>query len=120
MGRLIAKRQIVTKGHHHPPRALPKLPQNSQLQDAAAMFRALGDAARLRLLVRLSHAEICVTELADLEDEHLTTVSARLRTLYAARLVQRRRDAKHVFYALSDDHVLQMVRGAIDHAAERE
>jgi ArsR family transcriptional regulator, lead/cadmium/zinc/bismuth-responsive transcriptional repressor len=48
------------------------------------MFRALGDASRLRLLTRLVAGESCVTELADLEEEKLTTVSARLKTLYAA------------------------------------
>jgi ArsR family transcriptional regulator len=34
------------------------------------------------------------------------------------RLVKRRREAKHVFYALADEHVLPLVRNAIDHAAE--
>jgi DNA replication protein DnaC len=65
-------------------------------------------------------AEICVTELAELENEQMTTVSARLRALFSARLVKRRREAKHIYYSLADDHVLQMVHGAIEHAAERE
>ena len=83
------------------------------------MFRALGDAGRLRLLTRLVAGEICVTELADLEEEKLTTVSARLKTLYAVRLVKRRRQAKHVYYAVADAHVLDLVQSAIKHAAER-
>ena len=83
------------------------------------MFRALGDAPRLRLLTRLVAGEICVTELADLEGEKLTTISARLKTLYAVRLVKRRRQAKHVYYALADAHVLDLVQSAIKHAAER-
>lgn len=83
------------------------------------MFRALGDPARLRLLARLVGGEICVTELADLEREKLTTISARLKTLYAVRLVKRRREAKHIFYALTDVHVLDLVRNAMNHAAER-
>lgn len=83
------------------------------------MFRALGDPARLRLLARLARGEVCVSDLAELEDDNLTTVSARLKTLYAVRLVKRRREAKHIYYALSDDHVLQLVESAIEHAAER-
>ena len=83
------------------------------------MFRALGDPARLRLLAHLAGGEVCVSELAELEDDNLTTVSARLKTLYAVRLVKRRREAKHIYYALSDDHVLQLVESAIEHAAER-
>jgi ArsR family transcriptional regulator len=38
--------------------------------------------------------------------------------LSAVRLVSRRREAKHVFYALADGHVLPLIRNAIDHAAE--
>jgi ArsR family transcriptional regulator, lead/cadmium/zinc/bismuth-responsive transcriptional repressor len=83
------------------------------------MFRALGDPSRLRLLARISQGEVCVSELADLEDEKLSTVSARLQMLYAVRLVKRRREAKHIFYAIADDHVLQLVQSALGHAAER-
>jgi len=31
----------------------------------------------------------------------------------------RRRDGRRITYALDDDHVLAIVRAAIDHAAER-
>jgi ArsR family transcriptional regulator len=48
------------------------------------MFRALGDPERLRLLVRLAGGEACVSELAEDESEKITTVSARLKTLFAA------------------------------------
>jgi ArsR family transcriptional regulator, lead/cadmium/zinc/bismuth-responsive transcriptional repressor len=105
--------------HHDAPRPAAKLPDDLQLEEASAMFRALGDPARLRLLAHLAGGEVCVSELAELEDDNLTTVSARLKTLYAVRLVKRRREAKHIYYALSDDHVLQLVESAIEHAAER-
>jgi ArsR family transcriptional regulator len=82
------------------------------------MFQALGDPERLRLLVRLAEGEACVSELAEDEDEKITTVSARLRILFAARLVKRRRQAKHVFYALADEHLPPMLHNAIEHAAE--
>jgi len=32
--------------------------------------------------------------------------------------VKRRREAKHIYYTLADEHVLPLVRNAIDHAAE--
>ena len=105
--------------HQHPPRPSANLPGVSELQQASAMFRALGDPARLRLLARLASGEVCVTEMADLEGEKLTTISARLQTLHEVRLVKRRRAAKHVYYALSDTHVLRLVQSAIDHAAEK-
>jgi ArsR family transcriptional regulator, lead/cadmium/zinc/bismuth-responsive transcriptional repressor len=111
-------RKASIEPHRHAPRAWPKLPDASELAQASAMFRALGDPARLRLLARLAGTEACVTELAEREGEKLTTISARLQTLHEVRLVKRRRDAKHIFYALSDQHVLRLVQSAIEHAAE--
>ena len=102
----------------HPPRPTVRLPSRGQIEAVSEMFRALGDPERLRLLVRLAEGEACVSELAEHEGEKITTVSARLKTLYAVRLVKRRREARHVFYALADEHVLPLVRNAIDHAAE--
>jgi len=121
-GVLVSKEEKgVTRHHHrHPARSWPKLPDRVELEHASAMFRALGDPARLRLLARLASREVCVTELAELEDEKLTTVSARLKTLHDVRLVKRRREAKYIYYSLSDTHVLRLVESAMEHAAERQ
>jgi|ERR1700687_745947 DNA-binding transcriptional ArsR family regulator len=102
----------------HPPHPPIRLPSRAQIEAGAAIFQALGDPERLRLLVRIAAGEACVSELADDEGEKISTVSARLKTLHAVRLVKRRREAKHVYYALADEHVLRLVRNAIDHAAE--
>ena len=104
--------------HQHPARSWPRLRDPTALEQASAMFQALGDPARLRLLARLASGEACVTEVAELEGEKLTTVSARLHTLHRARLVKRRREAKHIYYSLADTHVLELVQSAIEHAAE--
>jgi ArsR family transcriptional regulator, lead/cadmium/zinc/bismuth-responsive transcriptional repressor len=105
--------------HLHPPRARAKPLSGAELESASAMFRALGDPSRLRLLARLAEGEICVSELAELETDKLSTISSRLKALHTVRLVKRRRQAKHIFYALSDSHVLQLVQSAIEHASER-
>lgn len=103
---------------HDAPSRAAALPSDATLYAAAAILRAAGDAARLRLLLRLADGERCVSELAAMEGEKLGTVSARLRQLHGARLVTRRRQAKHVNYALADDHVARLLRDIIDHAAE--
>src|SRR5712692_11650243 len=103
-------------GHQSQPPVRP--PPRAQIEAGAAIFQALGDPERLRLLVRLAEGEACVSELAEYEGEKISTVSARLKTLHAVRLVKRRREAKHVYYTLADEHVLPLVRNAIDHAAE--
>ncbi|MEM6488836.1 MAG: helix-turn-helix domain-containing protein [Pseudomonadota bacterium] len=102
----------------HPERPPFVAPAETTLAVAAAMLRAAGDPARLRLLLRLAEGPRCVTELADAEGEKLATVSARLQLLHAARLVSRRRAAKHIHYALADEHVARLLRDILDHAAE--
>jgi ArsR family transcriptional regulator len=112
------KKQNGSARQHNQARLGPELPDRPELERASAMFQALGDSARLRLLARLSSGEACVTELAEVEGEKLTTVSARLKTLHDVRLVKRRREAKHIYYSLSDFHVLHLVESAVEHAAE--
>lgn len=89
------------------------------LEDTASMFDALSDVARLRTLVLLADKSLSVSEIAAAEGEKLTTVSARLQVLHAARLIDRQREGKSVIYRIADDHVLTLVRNAIAHAAER-
>lgn len=85
---------------------------------AAAIFRAAGDVSRLKLLARLAYGEWCVTELAEAAGVGLSTVSQQLRLLRAEKLVSRRRDGKHIYYALADGHILHLVQSALAHASE--
>lgn len=89
------------------------------VERAAALFRALGDTARLSLLERLAGGEYCVTELAEATGEGLSTISQRLRTLRSERLLRRRRVGKHVYYTLADHHVADLIQSAFEHAAEQ-
>lgn len=98
----------------------PIEPQVSEeaYERAAGFFRAAGDLARLKLLVRLAEGELCVTELAQAANVTLPTVSQQLRLLRAEGLVKRRRVAKHVYYALADGHIRELLRSALEHASE--
>ena len=88
------------------------------LDRAARLFRAMGDAPRLRLLHLLLAGERCVTELVDALGEKFPTVSQRLRVLRTEGLVARRRAGLHVFYTLADGHVADLVANALAHAGE--
>ena len=90
------------------------------LDKAARLFRAVSDPARLRILARLSQGELCVTELAATEKESLSTISQRLRILRAENLVVRHRRGKHINYAVTDRHVIDLVLNALAHAAEKK
>ncbi len=88
------------------------------LQAAADLCKALGDAPRLQLLQLLTSGEWCVTEIVTALGEKFSTVSQRLRMLRTEGLVKRRRAGNHLFYALSDRHVADLVQDALAHADE--
>jgi len=85
---------------------------------AAAIFRALGDPQRLRLLLLLEAAERCVSEICNILEEPMPAISQRLRLLKSERIVRSRREGKHVFYALADEHISRLVTNGVMHAME--
>lgn len=95
----------------------PAACQERELTAAAAMFRVLGDPARLRLLELLAHGERCVTEIAGHTHDEISTVSQRLKVLRAENLITRRRQGKHIYYGLADEHVIHLIRNALEHAS---
>ncbi len=105
---------------HDHPRKDRLTARPADLERASRIFRALGDAPRLRLLELLMAGECCVTELVDASKEKFSTVSQRLRLLRSEGLVLRRREGTHIFYALADRHVADLIRNALDHAGELE
>ena len=88
------------------------------LERAAAIFRALGEPGRLRILAMLAQRAMCVTELAQALAENVSTISQRLKLLRSERLARSRREGKHIFYALADQHIADLVANAFDHATE--
>jgi ArsR family transcriptional regulator, lead/cadmium/zinc/bismuth-responsive transcriptional repressor len=88
------------------------------LERTAQLFRAMGDAQRLRLLELLKHGERCVTEIVAAVHEKFSTVSQRLRLLRGEGLVARRREGTHIYYALADRHVAELIQNGRAHADE--
>jgi ArsR family transcriptional regulator len=85
---------------------------------AAPGATALPEAAITRLLHHLEAGERCVSDLAGDIGTKLSTLSQQLRLLHAERIVARRREGKHIYYTLADDHVRALLRAALDHAGE--
>jgi DNA-binding transcriptional ArsR family regulator len=89
------------------------------IERAAALLRAAGDPERLRLLERLGHAEACVGELSEELGWGMPTISQRLKVLHQEELISRRRDGKHIYYSLNDDHVRHLLQNVLEHVSER-
>lgn len=102
----------------HRRRLAPPVDEHS-LESAARLFRAMGDTPRLRTLAMLSQGEACVSEIAAVTGEELSTISQRLRVLRAENLLTRRRQGKHILYSLADQHVSGLIFNALAHATEK-
>jgi ArsR family transcriptional regulator, lead/cadmium/zinc/bismuth-responsive transcriptional repressor len=96
----------------------PLLVSETAVDRAARLFRALGDTARLRLTARLAQSEGCVSELAAVEGEAISTISQRLRVLRSENIVSCKREGKHRTYTLADRHMSEMVKEALAHSSE--
>ena len=86
--------------------------------ELADLFRLLGDATRLRIVIACLDAPISVGDIAAQLGLSGSLVSHHLRLLRAAAIVRADRHGKQVFYAAADDHVRRIVADMIEHAAE--
>lgn len=88
---------------------------------AVEVFAMLADATRIRLILALRDGELSVNHLADIVDRNPATVSQHLAKLRLARMVTTRRQGTTVFYALADEHAVQLVTDAVlqaEHSVE--
>ena len=95
------------------------LPQETQLNELASLFKVFGDPTRVKLLSALFKAEMCVCDLAVLLDMTQSSISHQLAVLKQARLVKNRRDGKVVYYSLDDAHIQHIFDQGLLHIAER-
>lgn len=81
----------------------------------AELFRALGDASRVRILSAIADAELNVGAIAERVGVSESAVSHHLRGLRQMRLVRARKDGREVYYALDDDHVSDLFKSGLEH-----
>lgn len=100
--------QAVARVREH---ALP----DRQTSEVAAIFKAMADPTRVRILHALLHTELCVGDLAAVLDMRESAVSHQLRLLRTLRVVRARRDGKLVYYQLDDEHVVRLFQLSLEH-----
>ena len=81
----------------------------------ARMFKALSDPTRVRIISALAQDELCVHELAACLRMSQSAISHQLRSLREMRLVRRRKEGRHVYYTLDDDHIRDLFRQGLEH-----
>jgi len=87
--------------------------QNSDLHDAVALTKALGDETRLRALCALRSGELCVCQLVELLGLAQSTVSKHMAILHQARLVECRKQGRWLHYRLAGAEAAPAVRAAL-------
>lgn len=84
-------------------------------QALAALFRALADPTRAKIVHLLSQHTVCTCDLAAIVGISKPGVSQHLRLLRRLRLVTSRREGKFVYYRLDDAHVALLTQMGLAH-----
>ena len=89
-----------------------------QTTELAEMFRLMGDASRLRILLRCLAGPAAVGDIAAELNLSPSLVSHHLRLLRAGRILKATRQGKHVYYAAADDHISRVIADMVAHVGE--
>lgn len=86
--------------------------------ELADFFKLFGDSTRIKILLALGPAELCVGEIAGLLGMNHSAISHQLRLLSRASLVKSSKRGKNVYYSLSDRHIRNVLMQAFEHIQE--
>lgn len=96
-------------------------PDDADTAVAVEIFSLLADATRFRIILALRDGELPVGELAERVEKSQAAVSQHLAKLRMSRVVVARNEGARVFYRLSNDHALELIRVALfqaEHAVD--
>ena len=96
--------------------ALSAMPDEGQIAEMAARFKAISEPSRLKILLALSCGELCVEHITQAVGGNQSNVSHQLRILKDARIVRSRRSGKNILYSVADEHVTAIVLMSRAHA----
>lgn len=89
-----------------------------KLEETGDLFKVLSDPTRIKILLSIAEGEKCVHELAKETSSELSNISHHLRRMKDKNLVDFRRDGRHKYYKVKDEHVMNIVKQGIAHAEE--
>lgn len=85
----------------------------------SSTFKAISDTTRIKILYMLSQKECSVNEIAEELELHQSTASHQLSFLKNLRLVKFRREGTTIYYSNDDQHIIDLLQQAIDHASHK-
>lgn len=94
--------------------------ETKQINDIETLFKVIADKTRLEILISLLDGEKCVCMIAkELGISH-SLASHQLSFLKKSKLVDSRKEKRHCFYWLKDEHVNKLLEIAFEHVSEVE
>ena len=96
-------------------------PSDDYVSVAVEIFSLLADATRFRIVLALREGELAVGEIGERVSKPQATVSQHLAKLRMSRVVTTRHEGARVYYRLSNDHALELIRVAVyqaEHAVD--
>lgn len=103
-----------------PAEALVNTESEAEVAQLADLFRLMGDASRLRIILTCLREPISVSAIADRLELSQSLVSHHLRLLRAARVVKPERRGKQIFYVAADEHIQCVIDDMVTHVREPE
>nr|WP_115333010.1 metalloregulator ArsR/SmtB family transcription factor [Legionella busanensis] len=94
------------------------MPSENSLATIADILRLMGEPNRLKLLLVCLDKPQAVSNLAAQLQLSVPLVSHHLRLLRSARLLCAKREGKHIFYEIDDEHVRCILIDMISHFTE--
>jgi DNA-binding transcriptional ArsR family regulator len=88
------------------------------MRDLMAVFKALADENRVRILLALDGKELCLCQIVELLGLAHSTVSKHVTILKQARLVESRKEGRWVYCRLADDDTPREARQITQVVAE--
>jgi DNA-binding transcriptional ArsR family regulator len=84
-------------------------------RNVARFFQVLADPTRVRMVKALAEGEWCVSDLTQALGMDQPAVSHQLKYLRELGLVQWKKRGRHVYYALADMHLKDILSSSIAH-----
>jgi DNA-binding transcriptional ArsR family regulator len=85
------------------------LQEKNYARKTASLFRALGQPARIRILLAIGQGEACVCHLEAVLGMRQAYISQHLMALRDIGLVTTRREGRYIFYRLQNPSLLNLI-----------
>ncbi|MCP4297131.1 MAG: winged helix-turn-helix transcriptional regulator [Proteobacteria bacterium] len=109
---------IPKKGSMHNRSIKSSILSKESAIEIAELFKTFGDATRIQILELLTKRELCVGEISESLEMSQSSISHQLRLMRNNHLLKKRKEGRHIYYSIKDQHIVTMLNQGKDHTQE--